>query len=164
MYTRSRHEKKAVIQLAELDVEQYLPITRRIQRWKDRKREVEFPLFPGYLFVRVDMEEEAWSSIRRDILGIPGIVNFVGFQGDQDPVSVPEREINAIRTVLERKFRTDPWKYTFKPGQTVTIRSGPLSGVEGVVVRRKGVARLVLYVHLISQAVAVEIGPEDLQA
>ncbi len=164
LYTKSRHEKRLSGFFAERGVEAYLPLVRKMKRWKDRKSEVDFPLFPGYVFIRGELEAGDAYETRMRILSAPGAVKFVGDEGPgRPPLFVPDQEILNIRTVLERKMKVDPYQYAVAIGQTVKIRKGPLAGVEGVVMERRGVFRLILHVKLIQQAVAVEIHPGDVE-
>ncbi len=163
VYTRSRHEKNVAHDFEKYEVEHYLPLYERERRWKDRRKMVAFPLFPGYLFVREDFEQkEGW--VRRNLVLLPkGVVRILG-NPQGEPIPVPEQEVFNIRTVLERKMKVDPYRYDFHPGQLLRIRKGPLSGVEGQLLRRRGVHKLILRVHLLCQAVSVTLSAADVEA
>ncbi len=164
IYVKSRCEKKTAFFLAAHGLQHYLPTVMKQRRWKGRKREVEVPLFPGYVFLRRDFEADCAYDSRVEILRMPGVVKIVGAGSPLEPVlHVPDQEIFNIKTVLERKMKVDPYRYSVAVGQTVRITKGPLAGVEGVVVERRGVYRLILHVKLIMQAVAVEIHPGDIE-
>ena len=125
------------------------------RKWRDgSKVTLDLPLFPGYLFVRVERSE------RVQVLQVPGVVSFVGGTGRQ-PASLPETEINALRSGLPlRNAEPHP---LLTVGQRVRIRSGPLAGMEGVLVRRKNSLRVVLTMDLIQQSVAVEVDEMELE-
>jgi len=79
--TRSRHEKVVAEQLWQKEIECFLPLREVISKWKDRKKKVQFPLFPGYLFVHVPIQER-----RVDILKVPSVVRIIEFNGK--PVAI----------------------------------------------------------------------------
>lgn len=155
LYTRSRHEKQVAEQLAQKRVGHLLPLYDVQSQWKDRKKWVRKPLFPGYLFVHVLGDEDlatAWYT--------RGVVHVVS-NGD-GPVCVPEEQIEAVRRLVDAPVDVDPWPY-LKRGRRVRVRAGPLSGVEGYVSRRKDIHRIVVTVDLLGRAVAAEINPECLE-
>lgn len=150
--TRSRHEKKVRDDLASRRIEAFLPLYERWSRWKDRRKQVAFPLFPGYCFVRLPPAE------RLRVLNTPGAAGFVGFGGSAEPV--PDAEIEAIKRLVATRTRYDPHPFLTE-GALVEVIHGPLTGVRGRVVRKDRSTRLVLAVTLIRQAAAVEIHPAD---
>jgi len=163
LYTRSRHEKDVASEYEEWGVEHYLPLVRKERRWKDRRQMVDFPLFPGYLFVRFDpAEEESWRT-KAHILQPKGVVRILSTPGG-DPLPVPDQEVFNIRTVIEQGMKVDPYRYEFCIGQILRVRKGPLAGVEGVLLQRKGVFKLILQVHLLCQAVEVTLSVADVEA
>jgi transcription antitermination factor NusG len=154
-YTSPRHEKRVDQYLSLRQIEHYLPLYHPRRRWADGSTvTLDLPLFPGYIFVRIDRGE------RVRVLEVPGIVTFVGGTGRQ-PASLPEMEIEALRTGL-RLRRAEPHPL-LTVGQRARIRSGALAGMEGVVLRQKGSFRVVLTVNLILQSVAVEVDRSELE-
>ena len=136
-------------------IEHYLPLYHPRRRWADGSTvTLDLPLFPSYIFVRIDRGE------RVRVLDVPGIVTFVGGTGRQ-PASLPEAEIEALRAGL-RLRRAEPHPL-LTVGQRARIRSGPLAGMEGVVLRQKGSLRVVLTVNLILQSVAVEVDASEVE-
>jgi transcriptional antiterminator NusG len=150
--TRARHEKRVHEALVERGVESFLPLWERWSRWKDRKKRVQFPLFPGYAFVRLDL------AARLAVLRIPGVVGFV--TAAEGPASVPAEEIDAIRTLVSGALHYDPHPF-FTEGMEVEVVRGPLRGVRGRLIRKDRSASLVISVTLIRQAAAVEIDAAD---
>jgi len=150
--TRSRHEKKVAEELLNRRIEAFLPIYGRWSRWKDRRKLVDFPLFPGYCFVRVAPTERVRA------LNTPGVAGFVGFNGCAEPV--PDAEIDAIRRLVATEIRYDPHPF-LSEGMLVEVIRGPLAGVRGHVLRKDRSTKLVLAVTLIRQAAALEIHPAD---
>ena len=157
LYTRSRFEKKMLGELTDRNIEVFLPMREVLSRWKDRKKRVWLPLFPGYIFVNhINTPENRYK-----ILNIPGAVRFVGHEGHAEPV--PEEQIQSVRKFLESKISMDPYPY-LKKGSRVEIIAGPLKGIQGILIKKRGRFRFVLQVDLIRQAVSVEIDASDVRA
>ncbi len=156
VYTRSRFEKKLLSELTDRSVEVFLPMREILSRWKDRKKRIWVPLFPGYIFVnQVDTPENRYR-----ILNIPGAVRFVGREGHAE--QIPEEQILSVRRFLEAKISIDPYPY-LQVGRKVEIIAGPLKGLVGILVQKKGRFRFVLQVDLIRQAVSVEVDASDVR-
>jgi transcriptional antiterminator NusG len=150
--TRARHEKRVHGALVERGVESFLPLWERWSRWKDRKKKVQFPLFPGYGFVRLDL------AARLAVLRTPGVVGFV--TAPDGPAPVATEEIDAIRRLVFGALHYDPHPFLAE-GMEVEVVRGPLAGVRGRLMRKDRSASLVIAVTLIKQAVAVEIDAAD---
>ncbi len=146
--TRSNHEKCAATQLERRAIEHFLPLYESVRKWKDRRKRLELPLFPGYLFVRIPLEQ------RLRVLVTPGVVRLVGF--DNRPAALPDGEIEALRAVLLHGVHSEPHPYLIV-GRKVRITRGALAGMEGVLVRKKGRVRLVLSINLICQSAMIEV-------
>ena len=150
--TRSRHEKTVRDQLVRREVETFLPIAERWSRWKDRRKKVAFPLFPGYCFARFSLVD------RLRVLNVVGVSDLVGISGRPEPV--PDAEIEAIQRLASTTLQYDPHPFLAE-GMDVEVVRGPLAGVRGKLLRKDRVTRLVLSVTLIRQAAVVEIHPAD---
>ena len=155
LWTRSRHEQVVREQLERKQIESFLPTVTRWSRWKDRKKKVDWPLFPGYCFARFDPGE------RLPILKVPGVVSIISFEGE--PAPIPEHEIDGIRQLVESDLAFDPCPMIHE-GMMVEVMHGPLKGVVGRLMRKNEKARLVLSVDLIGQAVSVEVDAADVRA
>ncbi len=156
LYTRSRFEKKLMSDLAERSIEVFLPMREVLSRWKDRKKRIWLPLFPGYLFVhQVDT-----PANRYRVLNVPGAVRFIGFNGQTVPI--PQEQIDGVRLFLESHLAIDPYPY-MQIGRRVEVIAGPLKGIQGKLVQKRGKFRFVLQVDLIRQAVSVEIDASDVR-
>jgi transcription antitermination factor NusG len=153
--TRSNHEKCAAAQLDQRSIEHFLPLYESVRKWKDRRKLLEFPLFPGYLFVRIPLQE------RLRVLLTPGVVRLVGF--DNRPAAVPDEQIEALRTVSVHGVHSVPYPY-LSVGRKVRITRGALIGMEGALVRKKGRVRLVLSIDLIRQSAMIEVDSADVGA
>jgi len=136
-------------------IETFLPLVEVLSRWKDRRKLVQKPLFPGYLFTRVGRERVV------EVTRTPGVVHLVGAEFGR-PAEVSEEVINNLRRLLASRVPIDPYPY-LKKGQSVVIRRGPLKGVEGIVARRNGVHKLVVSVHLLGRSVAATVAAEDVR-
>jgi transcription antitermination factor NusG len=150
--TRSRHEKLVRDRLAAQGTEQLLPTVKRLSQWKDRKKEVEVPLFSGYCFARF-----AWPD-RLAAKKISGVVEIVG--GGDRPEPISDEEIEALKTLMASTLRYDASPY-LREGMMVEVTRGPLQGVRGLLVRKGKRHRLVISVHLIQQAASVEMYDSD---
>ncbi len=156
LYTRSRFEKKMLVELTDRRIETFLPMREILSRWKDRKKKIWIPLFPGYIFV--NHLNTAENRIR--ILNIPGAVRFVGLEGHAQPI--PEEQIQNVRRFLESSIAVDPYPY-MRVGSRVEVIAGPLKGIRGILVKKRGRFRFVIQVDLIRQAVSVEIDASDVR-
>lgn len=156
IWTRSRHEHVVCEQLAKRHIDVFLPTVTRWSRWKDRKKKIDWPLFPGYCFARFDPDNTL------PILKCTGVVTIISFDGK--PAPIPEREIDSIRRLVGSELQFDPCPLLHE-GQQVEVMHGPLKGVVGRLMRKDGSrARLVLSVDLIGQAVSVEVDAADVRA
>jgi transcription elongation factor/antiterminator RfaH len=154
-YTRARHEKRVAQQMEGNQIECFLPLYRTVRRWKDRRKQLELPLFPGYVFVHLGLRD------RLEVLRLPGVVQIVGFGGK--PAVLADAEIESLRAGLMRGLQAEPHPY-LKIGRRVRIHSGPMAGMEGILARRKEKFRVVLSIHLIQRSVAVEVDESEIEA
>ena len=150
----SRHEKQVARQLEERRVSCFLPVYRSVRRWKDRRKELDLVLFPGYVFVHLDLKD------RLRVLQVPSVVRFVSFRGH--PAPLPDSEIEALSNGLAGGVRAEPHPY-LKVGRRVRVKYGPLAGAQGILVRRKDKFRVVLSIDLIMRSVAVEVDEADVE-
>ncbi len=153
-YTRSRHEKRIAEQLSGKHIEYFLPLYETVRQWKNGKARVEFPLFPGYIFVRIPLKQ------RLQVLEVPGVVRLVGFNGM--PAPLPQSDIEIMRDALRKGIEAEPHPY-LKVGARVRIKSGPLQGLEGVLLRKKGKPRVVVSVDLIMRSIALDVESQEVE-
>ena len=157
VHVKSRHEFQVYERLTGAGVDVFLPSMERLSKWKDRSKLIQFPLFPGYLFVNIDTSQ----STRMTVLKTSGVVRFLGVIPGE-PESVPEDQILALKKVLETKTTLDPYPYLHE-GQRVRIKRGPLAGVEGILSEKSGRHLLVLSVDIIRQSTALTIEAGDVE-
>jgi transcription antitermination factor NusG len=148
-YTIARHEKCVAQQMEERGIGYFLPLYRSMRQWKDRRKQVELALFPSYVFVHIALKD------RLRVLQLPSVVYLVGCNGK--PVPLPESEITALRGALTGNVCVEPHPY-LKIGKRVRVHSGPLAGLEGILLREKERFRVVLSIDLIMRSVVVEVG------
>jgi transcription antitermination factor NusG len=153
-YTNSHHEKRVASHFGERQIESFLPLYATLHRWKNRcEVDLDLPLFPNYVFVHIDPRD------RVRVLEVPGVLSMVGFGRTLAPLS--DFEIEAIRSCVgQRKIEPHPYLVI---GERVRIKAGPLTGMEGVLVRKKSNFRVVLALDVIMQCVAVEVDADDLE-
>lgn len=152
VYTRHQHEKSVSETLEAKGFEVFLPLYESTRRWKDRRKVLSLPLFPCYVFVRGAIER------RLPVLTTPG-VHMIISHGEK-VATVPETEIESIRRTLEGHFKVEPHPF-LRCGERVRVVRGSLSGVEGVLTRKKNLFRLIISVEMLAQSVAVEIDAMD---
>jgi transcription antitermination factor NusG len=153
-YTLSHHEKRVAALLSERQIESFVPLYATIHRWRNRcRKNLELPLFPNYVFVRMAGREQ------RQLLHVPGMLSLVSFGGD--PAALPEEQIEALRSgMCERRMEPHPYLVV---GERVRIVQGAMSGLEGVLVRKKNDLRIVLSLEALRQSVAVEVDAGDVE-
>ena len=154
-YTTTRHEKAVSEHFAMRSIEAFLPLYKAQRLWKNGcKMNLELPLFPSYVFVRVAARE------RVRVLEVPGVLSLVSAAGR--PVPLPEEDIQALRSSLPF-IKCEPHPY-LKVGERVRIKCGTLEGMEGILLRKKGLLRVVLSLDLIMKSVAVEVDADNVEA
>lgn len=148
LQTRSRYEHFVAAMLRGKSYELFLPVFTSQHRWSDRLKNLELPLFPGYLFCRFDPLD------RFPIVVTPGVLRVVGT--GKNPVPVADAEIAALQTAVKSGLPREPWPF-LQIGQRVRVECGPLCGLEGILAGFRGHHRLVLSVTLLQRSVAVQV-------
>jgi transcriptional antiterminator NusG len=154
--SRSRHEKMAATALTNTGVTTFLPLVSEMHSWSDRRKLVDVPLFPGYVFVQIPNSGE--DKLR--VLKASGVVQFVGNRNGAVPIQ--DKEINYVRAVLDQKLGCSPYPF-LQLGQRVRIRGGSLDGVEGILVGRDSDSKLVISIELIQRSLAVSVYNFDVE-
>ena len=151
-YTRARHEKQVEAVLRQRGFDSYLPLVSRMRQWKDRRKLVEFPLFPSYVFGRFTLRE------LHGVLTAPGVSTVVRANGH--PTPIPERDIvnvkRFVEALAESGLEADQRPF-FAEGQWVKVLDGPFEGVEGVVIEQRGRKRVLVGVEAIGQGLEIDI-------
>ncbi|HTW46046.1 MAG TPA: UpxY family transcription antiterminator [Acidobacteriaceae bacterium] len=154
LYTRHQHEKTIAEMLSAKGFQVFLPLYESERQWKDRVKKLSLPLFPCYVFVCGDLDR------RLQAVTTPG-VHMVLSRGERVAL-IPEDEIGGIRKALEERCRVEPHPF-LKCGERVRVTRGCLEGMEGILVRKKNLFRLVLSVNMLAQSVAVEVDMADVE-
>lgn len=152
VYARHQHEKVVADMLTSKDFEVFLPLYDSVRRWKDRRKVISMPLFPGYVFVRGGLDR------RLQVLTTPGV--YMILSHGEKIATVPEEEIEMVRRVVDNGLSAEPHPF-LKCGERVRVKTGPLAGIEGVLERKKGSFRLVLSVEAVNKSFAVEVEVAD---
>jgi transcription antitermination factor NusG len=148
LYTRHQHEKHVARALAGKGLEVFLPLYTAVHRWKDRDKQVSLPLFPCYVFLQSPVER--WQPV----LSTPGVHSVLGFAGQ--PAMIPRSEIEAVRKMVGSSLNAEPHPF-LKCGDRVRLMAGPLQGLEGLLLRKRNLWKLVVSVDMLQRSVAVEI-------
>ncbi|HEY2169456.1 MAG TPA: UpxY family transcription antiterminator [Candidatus Angelobacter sp.] len=148
-----RHEVIVSTILRIKGYEEFLPLYRSQRQWSDRKKEIELPLFTGYVFCRID------STIPWTIVTTPGVIRIVGTR--TEVALIDAGEIEAIRRVVKAGIKCEPCEYA-RIGDRVRIEKGPLAGVEGIVTGYKNKQRLTFSISPIESAISVEVDGWDM--
>ncbi len=157
VYVKSRHEFRVQEYLSGAHIETFLPTVVRVSRWKDRKKLVTFPLFPGYLFVHICTGKDALLSV----LKTQGVVKFLSNRpGHPDPI--PNKQIASLKNLVAVGKDIEPYPY-LKEGRRVRIKWGPLIGIEGILTEKRGQHMLVLSIDILQQGASVRIDAADVE-
>jgi transcription antitermination factor NusG len=155
LYVSSRAEKKVEDELTKKGVENYLPLKTTLRRWSDRKKWVEMPLIPGYIFVRI-MYKYYLTALQTN-----HVVAFVKFEGK--PAIIPDKQIDFLKRMLKQTEYN--WEISVEqlvPGQIVEIIAGPFIGLEAELISIKGKKRVGVRIEQINNVLLVDIPMEDL--
>ena len=151
VYTRSRSEKRLMELLSAKGIEAYVPLHKVVRQWSDRKKVVEEPLIRSYCFVKVE------SPDYYEVLNTPGAVRYVWFSGR--PATIPERQINILKSITNSVVETESLPDTFRPGARVRVNGGPLKGLTGELVTISNKKKVILRLDQLQQVISFTISP-----
>jgi len=158
IYTKPRHEFVVHGELQKKGIESFLPIFKRLQHWKDRKKFVEFPLFPGYLFVHVQHDSAAFLNV----LKTRSVVTFIS-STPGNPSTVAVEEIQSLKLLLESGEELDVYP-NLKEGELIRVKRGPLKGAEGILSVKENQYQFLVNIHLLGRSVGVKMYADELEA
>ena len=158
LYVKSRHEFVTNGELQKKGIVTFLPSVKRLRLWKDRRKLIEFPLFPGYLFVNLSTKFGEFTNVLKTI----GAVLFVSAEPGH-PAVVSLEEINSLKLLLESGKEFDTYPY-LKDGIRIRVRRGPLKGAEGVLIKKEDQHIFLINIHLLGRSVGVKIYGDDVEA
>ena len=147
-YTYPKAEKKVQRKVTDIGVESFLPMSQVVRQWSDRKKKLEMPVFPNYIFIHATAHE------RHQTLNIRELVRFVSFEGN--PVTISDEEIESIKTVLSMNAEISNERF-HKMGTKVEITSGEFAGATGILLRKEGKQRLLVQLEALQQAFSVSL-------
>ena len=148
LYTRHQHERSVANLLAGKGFQTFLPLYSTVHRWKDRRKHLLLPLYPGYVFLRDRLDRKL------TIMMTPGVHSMVGTTDGPEPI--PDFEIDVVKRIIESSLTVEPHPF-LRDGDRVRVMYGPLEGIEGILLRKKNSLRLVMSVEMLMKSVAVEI-------
>jgi transcription antitermination factor NusG len=154
LFTRYQHEKSVAFSLSNKNLEVFLPLYRSVRQWRDRATPIWLPLFPCYVFIHEGMER------RHQIVTTPGILRIVGWGGRA--AIVPQAQLDMATRIVESRLAVEPHPY-LQTGDRVRVKTGPLLGLDGILTRQKGKARLVVSMEMLGRSAAVEIDVLDVE-
>lgn len=157
VYTIVRHEKTVKRSIEKRGIETFLPLREVVSQWTDRKKLVQLPLFPGYLFVRLYPGD---SQSIFQVLNTRGVVRILSANGRLQPV--PERQIDSVKNLTGSNVHYDPHPHLVS-GSEVVVMNGPLRGISGRVLDKKGDNRLIISIDIIKRSVAVKVDAADVE-
>ena len=152
LYTKHQHEKAIAEKLTARGYDTFLPLYTTVRRWQDRSKQITLPLFPCYVFVRPG------ARSRTGIVTIPGVHMIVSRA--EEPAGIPDDQIEAIRRALTVTGKVEPHPF-LKCGDRVRMTRGSFAGMEGILLRKKNVYRLVLSIDMLARSVACEVDAAD---
>jgi len=156
VYIKSRAEKKAQTELQHKGIESFLPLQRKLRQWSDRKKWVEMPLIPGYLFVKICRLE--YDSVLQSNF----IVSFVRFQGTA--AVIPDHQIDYLKLMLKQdNLNIEITPESLEPGQTIEVIAGPLIGLQAKLVHIKGKDKAAVEFEQLGYSALIEISLEDIK-
>jgi transcription antitermination factor NusG len=155
VYTQPRNEKKCAEHLKDQNIQHYLPLIKTIRQWSDRKKKVELPLFPSYMFVYVSQVEYY------EVLNVPGISRYIFFEGS--PATISQKEIDKIKMLLNADINIDVTSEKLTPGDEVEITHGALRGVKGEMVAYKGEKKVAIKIQQIDFSLLIHVSVGQLK-
>ena len=158
IYTKPRHEFVVHGELQKKGIESFLPTFKRLQQWKDRKKFVEFPLFPGYLFVHVQHDSSAFLNV----LKTRSVVTFIS-STPGNPSTVAVEEIQSLKLLLDSGEELDVYP-NLKEGELIRVKRGPLKGAEGILSVKENQYQFLVNIHLLGRSVGVKMYADELEA
>lgn len=153
VHVKARHEKIVAQVLEEKNIEVFLPMRAIQRKWSDRTKIVDFPLFPNYLFVFIELIS------KKIVLQTRGVVRIIG---NPLPIEIPVEDIESIKAFIRNKVEIDPYPH-FVSGKAMEVTQGPFKGIRGILDRKKGKYRLVIRMDIIHMSAGIEIDIADVR-
>jgi transcription antitermination factor NusG len=148
VYTYPKAEQKANKKLKEMGITSFLPLHKVVRQWSDRKKKLEVPLFPSYIFIYILPHEGS------NVLKIKGIIKFVTFEGKRAVIS--DVIIDSLKNILKGDVEVTNENFC-NDGAKVKISQGHFAGAEGVLIRKNGKTRLLVQIEVLHISVFVDV-------
>lgn len=158
LYVKSRHEFVTRGELVKKGIETFLPVARRLRQWRDRKRWIEFPVFPGYLFIHIPNRPDAFLTI----LKTRGAIHILSLEPGH-PTPVATEEMDSLRLLMESGKEFDVYP-GLKEGDRVRVKKGPLAGAEGTLTVKNDQCMFLVNIELLGRSIGVDIFADDIEA
>jgi transcription antitermination factor NusG len=149
LYTKARAEKKVLEQLTQIGIKAYLPLKRVLRQWSDRKKWVDVPVISSYIFIKIP------ETDYRKVFDARGVVAYVSYKGKA--VTIPDHEIEAMRRTIENNIDFDVQQRELKKGEEITITSGPLKGIKGIIKEVQGNKKLYISISNIGYTLVIDM-------
>jgi transcription antitermination factor NusG len=149
LYTKARAEKKVLEQLTQMGIKAYLPLKRVLRQWSDRKKWVDVPVISSYIFIKIP------ETDYRKVFDARGVVAYVSYKGKA--VTIPDHEIEAMRRTIENNIDFDVQQRELKKGEEITITSGPLKGIKGIIKEVQGNKKLYISISNIGYTLVIDM-------
>ena len=149
LYTKARAEKKVLEQLTQMGIKAYLPLKRVLRQWSDSKKWVDVPVISSYIFIKIP------ETDYRKVFDARGVVAYVSYKGKA--VTIPDHEIEAMRRTIENNIDFDVQQRELKKGEEITITSGPLKGIKGIIKEVQGNKKLYISISNIGYTLVIDM-------
>ncbi len=154
---KSRHEFITNNELRKKQIATFLPSFKNWRQWKDRRKLIDFPLFPGYLFVHIPLHSEAYLNV----LKTRGAVTFISLEPGH-PAPISPDEIDTLKILLDSGKEMDVYP-NLKEGTKIRIKSGPLKGAEGIFINKEQDMRFLVNINLLGRSVGLKIYANEIE-
>ncbi len=157
LWVKSRSEFVTSQELSRKGIENYVPAATKVRQWADRKKKIDFPLFPGYLFVHVFPRADEFLKVVKT----RGSVSFVSLEPGR-PTSIPPQEIESLKILMQSGIQFDVFP-ALQVGMAIQVKRGPLSGAVGILTKRKDQNMFLVNIDILGRSVGTSIYGEDIE-
>jgi transcriptional antiterminator RfaH len=155
IYTKPCHERKVHARLSGINIQSLLPMQKTLRIWHDRKKFIDQPLFPSYIFVYLMNQKEYY-----DVMDLDGVLHYV--RSGKEVARISKRVIENIMIIAEQGRELEVSDSYFEPGQQVMITEGPLTGLTCEIVQNNNKRKLLVRVDLLQRNVLVTLPVDQL--
>ena len=156
VYTKPRHEKKVATRLSEMGIDYFLPTTKKLRTWSDRKKYIDEPIFPSYVFVLLKDKQGYFNSLEAE-----GLLYYIRL--GKEISRVDDVVINNIRLLVCNGKAVEPATADFRKGENLVISTGPLTGLACEVISYNGRQKILVRVNLLNRSLIADVPVSVLQ-